>query len=101
MSALLPDEIDDIERVRADAMKAIAQLPDPIELGRLLETGEPAYADALYRAYLSTEPDEARCYRLRYQDAHLAPAMRMLGLVEMRTLYITSFGTAVRRGLMQ
>lgn len=92
-----PASVDDMARVRADALRAVARLPNPRDIARTLETGEPELAEALYNSFLFHEKNEGKFYRLRVDDAHHAPTLRQMGLVDMRTLFLTSFGIAVTR----
>lgn len=91
----------DLERVRDDAMRAIAKTPDPKEFGRILETAEPALAAALCCAFLSREEGEYRAYRLRQEHHDQARGLFRLGCVEARGIHLTSFGNAVRRAMLE
>ena len=96
-----PCSAADIERVRADAMRAIAVLPDPEEFAAIFETAEPALAGALRAGFLFNEPNQEHTYRLRREDQHQAQRLARLGLVEVKGLYLTGFGIAVRRAMLE
>ncbi|MFN3990025.1 MAG: hypothetical protein ACK4IS_07185 [Erythrobacter sp.] len=96
---------DEISKVRRDAMRAVfTTYPDPFEVARYLETGDPEAAATLTAAYRSYGEPYGGSYRVPNNE-HV-PVLRAMGLVgwigtdRNCGCCVGSFGNTVRRILL-
>jgi len=84
--------------VRYDALIAVARLPDPVDVARALEAGEPDVAETLRQAYIGQRQPNAGWWRV---DEHpTVRVLRCMGLVEIGDFGLTAFGNSVRKILL-